>query len=279
MSGKPEKGKKEKKSKKEKLPKPSNKKMKICPNCMTEIPKKAKVCPSCAAKQKGKNPLALIIPLLLVLVIGAGVSVFVFHFPIDPPFELPFLSSEPKYADTVLGQGMELTAKQEEAMTAIFDQCGFKKITQVSKLISDASTTSYAIQDSDTGRFMTSSDPITVRVEDETKTLKSIVFQNNAIYANEEVVSQITDYYLDMAERDVYMQTVLDEVKARLDLPELAVFPSRSHWEYSEEEGDVVVVKSFVTTKDGTGAETDRPFQAKFEKGSFLSVTFLEEES
>ncbi len=89
-------------------------------------------------------------------------------------------------------------------------------------------------------------------------------------------MSQITDYYMDMAERDVYMQLALTAVKARLELPEIAVFPSRSHWTFYEEDGGVLIVESTVTTKDGTGAEVVRPFLVRFENGEFVSVTFTE---
>lgn len=286
MTDKPEKEKKEKKAKKEKkpkkekLPKPSSKKLKICPSCKAEIPKKAKACPHCAAKQKGKNPLIVILPMVLVLLAGAAVSVYMFHFPIAPPeklpFEVPFLSG-PKISETVLGQGMELTEKQEEAVTAVFAQCGFKEISRVSPYAADSATTSYAVQDVNTERFMTARDPIVVQVENENKTVQSIMFQDNVIYANEEVVSQVTDYYMDMAERDVFMEAVLEEVKARLELPEVAVFPSRNHWNFYEE-GNVLTVESTVTTKDGSGAETVRPFRARFEDGSFVSLTFTETE-
>lgn len=284
MSEKPKmekKPKKEKKAKKEKVPK--NKKIKVCPNCQAEIPKSAKVCPSCAAKQPRKLPLLLImIPLVLLLLLGAAGSLFVFHFPITPPFELPFeipFLNGPKISETPLGQGMELTAKQEEGVIAVLDQCGFKEITQVSELAADSTTTSYAVEDVNTERFMTVEDPVVVRLENETKTVQSIEFRDNIIYANEEVVSQLTDYYMDMSERDVYMEVVLREVKARLDLPEVAVFPSRSHWTFTEEEEGVLVIESTVTTKDGTGKETVRPFRARFEDGSFDSVTFLDGEN
>ena len=288
MSDKPEKEKKAKKEKKpkkakkvkEKLPKPADKKHnKICPNCKTEIPKKAKVCPSCAAKQKGLSPLVFVIPLTLVLILGAGASVFLFHFPINPPFELPFqLPTGPTYADTVLGQGMELKKKQEAAVQAILTECGFVQITQVERVAADSTTTSYAIQDANTERFMATDDPILVRLENKKKTVHSITFQSNGIYVDGAVVSPITDYYMGMETRDKYMETVIKEVKKKVDLPELAVFPSRSHWVFTEEEENVLIVESTVTTKDGTGAETVRPFRARIEKGKVVSVTFTGED-
>ena len=282
MSDKPKKEKKEKKEKKpkkQKLPKPSNKKVKVCPNCLAEIPKKAKVCPSCAAKQKGKVVL-LALPLVLLLLLGAFVSLFGFHFPVTPPFELPFdipIISGPKMSETVLGLGMELTAKQEEAVTAVLGECGFKEITKVSQVASDTETTSYAVHDVDTERFLSGTDPILVRMENESKTVQSVMFREETIYNGEEVVSQVTDYYMDMSERDIFMQEVLNKVKDRLELPEVAVFPSRSHWTFTEEEDGVLIVESYVTTKDGTGAETVRYFTARFEDASLVSLTLSEE--
>ena len=277
MSDKPKKEKKEKKPK-EKLPKPNDKKHnKICPNCKSEIPKKAKVCPSCAAKQKGMNPLIIILPVLLVLLIAAAVSIFVFHFPIDPPFELPFLSSEPKYADSVLGQSMELTEKEEAAAVEILTQCGFKTITRVTQIRSDSTSTSYAVQDTDTERFMNSRNHIVVRVDNEEKIVRAVTFGDEGIYLNGEVVAQITDFYLDMAERDKYMDAALEAVKSRLDLPEVASFPSRSHWTFTEsEDRTLLTVESTVTTKDGAGTEFTLPFQVRFEEGELASVNFLE---
>ena len=274
MSDKPKKEKKEKK--------PKNKKVKVCPNCQVEIPKSAKVCPSCAAKQKGRSPLLLVIPLLLLLLVGAAGSDFVFHYPVQPPFELPFeipFLNGPKISETPLGQGMELTAKQEEAVVAVLDQCGFKAVTQVSELTADSTTTSYAVEDVNTERFMMGEDPVVVRLENETKTVQSIAYQENTLYANEEVVSQLTDYYMDMAERDIYMEAAIREVKSQLPLPEVAVFPSRSHWTFTEKEENVLIVESTVTTKDGSGEEKVRPFRARFEDGSLVSVTFQEEET
>lgn len=282
MSDKPKKEKKEKKEKKpkkQKLPKPSNKKVKVCPNCLAEIPKKAKVCPSCAAKQKGKVVL-LVLPLVLLLLLGAFVSLFGFHFPVTPPFELPFdipIISGPKMSETVLGLGMELTAKQEEAVTAVLGECGFKEITKVSQVASDTETTSYAVHDVDTERFLSGTDPILVRMENESKTVQSVMFREETIYSGEEVVSQVTDYYMDMSERDIFMQEVLNKVKDRLELPEVAVFPSRSHWTFTEEEDGVLIVESYVTTKDGTGVETVRYFTARFEDASLVSLTLSEE--
>lgn len=285
MSDKPKKEKKakkekpakEKKAKKEKLPKPSNNKVKVCPECLAEIPKKATVCPHCSSQQKARSPLPLMLPLFLLLLLGAAFSVIGFQYPVAPPFEVPFeipFLSGPQISETPLGQGMELTAEQEEAVMVIFDQCGLKEITQVDKVGEDRTTTFYAVQDGNTSRFMDPDDPITVRIVNEDKTVRSIIYRNLPLYANDQVLDVITEHYMDMSERDVYMQIVLNEVKDRLELPEVAVFPSRPYWVFKED-GRTLTVESYVTTKDGSGGEEKRPFKAIFEKGKFQSLTFL----
>lgn len=272
---------KEKKAKKEKEPKAKKEKgikTKICPACQAEIPKKAKVCPNCQEKQKsGKKPVLVIIPLLLVLLlVGAGVSIFVFHFPIDPPFNLPFLG--PKISETVLGQGMELTKQQEEVVLTVLTECGFEEICQVDTIKKTSKSTTYAVQDTSTERFLDTDDPIMVQMRNETKTVDSIQFKDQNIYAHGRVVKPITDYYLDIAERDIYLSLTLTAVKSRLDFPETAVFPSKSKWDYTMGEDGNVTVQSTVTCRDASGKEITRAFQVLFEDGAFASMELEGEE-
>ena len=266
-----DKAKKEKPKKENKPKKEKTVKTKICPACKAEIPRKAKLCPHCAAKQPNKLPTALIgVAAVLLLVIGLGVSVFVFHFPIDPPFAIP-----KHYAETPLGQGMELTSKQEEAVNAIFAQCSIQRIVEVKPLVSDDECSTYAVNDSETVHFSDTQDAIVVELDNETKTVNSIDFQKNAVYRNGEVLAQATDFYLTGEERDVYLDQCLTAVKSRLTLPETASFPAKSAWEY-ETDGDKVTVRSTVTSKDTTGTPETRWFTAEFEGGEFVSVNIGE---
>jgi len=263
---------KEKKAKKEKAPKKEKKekKARICPNCKAEVPKKAKVCPNCQAKLKGGNRLVLILVPIVVLIAAAAVSIVVFGFPVS----LPFLSST---SDTMLGQAMELTSEQEEAVLAVLSECGFQEISEVRTVKAGSKRTSYAVSDVETERFLDAEDAIVVQLLNETKTVESITFQDHDIYANGQVVAPITDYYLGRARRDEYLVATLAAVKARLDFPETAVFPSRSSWSYTMD-GENVTVQSTVTAKDGSGKETVYPFQAQFTGDELVSLTFDKDE-
>lgn len=265
--------KKAKKPKKEKTPKKEKKekpiKTKKCPACHQDIPKKAKNCPHCAAKQK-VNPVPMILAAVLTLLLAAGVSVMVFHFPFTPPFSLPFTSKP--IAETVLGQGMELTKNQDAAVAAVLEECGFKQISEVKKVSSTERSTSYNVNDVDTIRFLDHADALIVNVNNETRAVESITYQNTNIYLNGYLIVPITNFYLDAATRDVYLSATLTAVKARLDFPETAEFPSKSNWHYTMD-GENVTVESTVTSKTTSGEMETRSFLAKFEKGSFVSIT------
>lgn len=262
--------KKEKAPKKEKPPKPP--KTKICPECQSEIPKKAKICPHCAAKQKSKFPVILVVVAAVVVILAAGfVSVFIFHFPVDPPFDLPLSAS---IADTPLAAAMELTKKEEASVTAVFEECGIREITDAKVRSANANSSVYILNDEETSLYLDTKDCIIVQMDNATKTIDSINFQDNPVYRNGQVVAQVTDFYLGTTERDEYLSLTLPAVKDKLDLPETAVFPSKSHWEYiMEDENSGVTVRSTVTTKNATGGEETRTFEAKFEKGKLISIT------
>ncbi|MBD5162711.1 MAG: hypothetical protein HDT14_12030 [Oscillibacter sp.] len=212
----------------------------------------------------------LILAVVLALLLAAGVSVMVFHFPFTPPFSLPFTSKP--ITETVLGQGMELTKKQEAAVTAVLEECGFKRISEVRHASSTEYSTFYNVNDVDTIRFLDHADTLLVKITNETKEVETITYQDMDIYLNGHLIVPITEFYLDAATRDVYLAATLTAVKARLDLPETAEFPSKSSWRYTMD-GENVTVESTVTSKTNSGEMETCSFLAKFEEGSFVSIT------
>ena len=138
-------------------------KTKICPACHAEIPAKAKLCPFCAEKQKVKSKLPLIIALaVVVLLVGAFVSMAIFEFPIALPFDVPFLSgSKP---ETLVGETMELTKEQEKEVLAGLEECGFAEIKEVDLIKFGAKSSTYAVQDIWTAQFMEKEDAAVVEI-------------------------------------------------------------------------------------------------------------------
>ena len=271
---------KEKQPKPEKAKKEKKGKVMTCPSCEMEIPKKAKICPRCgkALPKKKKSPLAFILPVLL-LVVAALVSVVVFAFPVGLPIELPFglpIKLTPKLSDTVLGEAMELTEKQEKSVLAVLESCGFEEVVAAEQLPTAGKNQAYTVQDAALERF-TEGENTVVKINGESKEVLTISFRNKEIYANGEVISQLSDHYLGQDGRDAYMDKVLEEIQGRLDLPETAVFPSRSKWEFHEE-GEQVIVQSSATAKSTSGVETQFPFEVVFENQEIVSVKMGETE-
>lgn len=270
MSGK-EKPKKEKpkKEKPVKVKKEKPVKTKVCPACKAKIPKTAKICPHCAAKlpQKGLAAIAGIVTAILLL-LGAAVSIFIFHFPIDPPFEIPKNLSE-----TQMGQVMELSAKEEEAVLAVFDECGILAVREVKRLVSNENSATFAVNDAETVNFPDTKDGIVVELDNSTKTVTSIDFQKHALYRNHTAIGKASDFYLSSVQRDHYLELCLTAVKSRLTLPETAVFPAKTAWKYTMNDKNVTV-ESTVTTKDDSGAFRTQLFTAEFEDGDFATISF-----
>ena len=269
---------KEKKPKPEKVKKEKKGKVTTCPSCEMEIPKKAKICPRCgkALPKKKKSPLAFILPVLL-LVIAALVSVVVFAFPVGLPIELPFglpIKLGPKLSDTVLGEAMELTEKQEKSIVSVLESCGFEEVVEAEELPTAGKTKAYSIMDKSLERF-TEGETAMVKVDGESKEVVSVSFRRETLYLDGEVVSQLGEHYLGMEDRDELMMAALKEVQGRLDLPETAVFPSRSKWQFHEDGGQVIVQAS-VNAKNTSGVAADTPFTVVFEGKEVVSVTLGE---
>ena len=147
------------------------------------------------------------------------------------PFELPFGAKH--ISDTVLGSGMELTEEQEEAMLPALAECGFTTISEVRKLSSNDAIATYAIQDTETIRYLDGE--VVAVVDNVSKKLKSMTYKDYDIYLNGHLITPVTEFYLNAAQRDVYLSASLDAVRARLEIPETAVFPAKSKWVYTLE--------------------------------------------
>ena len=266
---------KEKKPKPAKAPKEKKAKVITCPFCEMEIPKKAKICPRCgkALPKKKRGPMAILAP-VIVLLLAALISIVVFAFPVGLPIELPFglpIKLGPKLSDTVLGEAMELTEKQEKAAVSVLESCGFDEIVAVEELPSAGKNQAYDVRDTALERY-TDGENAVVKVSEETKEIVTVSFRGYDLYANGEVLSQLSEHYLNAEDRDELMVAALDAVKGHLDLPDTAVFPSRSKWNYTED-GERVIVSVVVKAKNTSNVETEYPFEVVFEGKEVVSVT------
>ena len=179
----------------------------------------------------------------------------------------------------MLGEAMELSKTEEKAVLAVFESCGFAEITEAKILSAGETSSSYTVHDRNTARYMEPSKSIVVELENKGKAVTSITCDGGDIYRNGEVIAPVTDFYMGLEQRDALLSVCLSAVKARLDVPESAVFPSKSGWTYTSSDDDRVTVQSTVTCKNASGQEETRPFTVEFEKGEFVSLSFQEPET
>ena len=213
--------------------------------------------------QKEKKKRGCLIPVLIVLVIFMGAGTF----------GIKQIKQNPDayQAKSMLAKELELTSDQESAMLEIFQSCGIGEITSANLFQSGEDRTSYHLFDEETAHYKGAENAIVVWVDNTSKEIQEIYFRDHDIYLNGEVVSPVTAYYVNSADRDNYRVSAQLAVKECLNYPDTAKFPAISGWKFGIEDG-IIIVQSSVTAQNALGAEGKNDFQVKFQNGTIVSL-------
>ena len=250
-----------------------------CPECGEEISEKAQSCPHCGhpmqvtipnhqrqvppTNKKGHG--CLVTVLIVLLLFGAGLS-----FGVSQMLENPEqYSSQPK--KSILAETMELDASQEADILKIFEACGIGEIVSASVFQPGENHTSYHLEDKETAAYKNLEYTIVVWIDNSSKVIESIYFHSQDIYLNGEILSPITAYYVNSADRDEYRVASQLAVKQLLNYPDTAKFPAISGWAFGIE-NDTIIVQSSVTAKNAFNMESTSTFQVKFVSGDITSL-------
>lgn len=168
---------------------------------------------------------------------------------------------------STLAKGMELTAEQEQAMLTVFEACGILDIEEVSTFQAGEQQTSYHIRDVETDSYKAMKGNIVVWVDNDTKAVTAIYFDDNDIYVDDAVVAQVSDFYVSSALRDGYRVTAQIIVKECLTYPDTAKFGNSSKWAFCVKDG-CDVAQSTVTAKNAFGVESTEQFQIMFDRAT-----------
>lgn len=207
-----------------------------------------------------KKKRGCLIPIVIILIFAGAFTFVIMQIATN---------SEQYQAKSILAKELELTTDQEAAMLDIFTQCGIGEITSASKFQSGEDHTSYHLKDEETDAYKAGT--IVIWVNNNTKAVESIHFQDYDIYLNGTVVAPITNFYVNSADRDSYRVSAQLAVNQLLNYPDTAKYPAISGWRFGIEEG-VVIVQSSVTSKNALGVEATLNFQVKFESGTIISL-------
>lgn len=232
-------------------------KLKKCKFCHSDVEKKEKVCPNCGRKIKRRR---WIFPLLILVVFCVAFNAAV---------NSGTSSSGSSTSKSILGKTMQLSTEQETAMIDIFTQCGIGEITSATEFQSGDDHTSYHLKDEETSAYK--SGTIVVWVSNASKTVESIYFHDQDIYLNGTVLAQVTDFYVNSADRDNFRVSSQLAVNQLLNYPDTAKYPAISGWAFALEDG-IVIVQSSVEAKNAFGVEESLSFQVKFENENIVSL-------
>lgn len=169
-------------------------------------------------------------------------------------------------SNSTLSKAVELTSEQEEAMLQVFENCGIGKITYAKLFQAGEERSSYYLADDEVNN-------IVVWVRNSDKVVDEIYYNDNDIYLNGAVVSQITNYYVNSQDKSNYRVTSQMAIQKLLNYPDTAKFPAISGWKFGIDNG-IVIVQSSVTAKNAFGMASTSEFQIKYSGNNIVSLIF-----
>lgn len=205
-----------------------------------------------------------LIPLLIfavvIIAIAAGIAAGVGGAP----------KQEPK---SLLAETMDLTEQQEQDLLAVFSACGILEVKEATQFKEGDGQTSYHIRDVETDSYRGMEGTIVVWLDNSTKTVNAIYFDDHDIYVDGATVAQVSSFYVSSAQRDEYRVSVQLMVKEHLNYPDTAQFGSASKWAFGVNEGGYDVIQSSVTAKNAAGVESTENFQVLIDRATGSPVS------
>lgn len=240
---------------------------KICKHCHANMPLNAIRCSQCGKKQRSSAAPVLIafliVILLLFLIVGIGVN-----------------SSGNKNSPTIssktlsLAAEMELTEQQETDMLSIFDQCGILEIKTVTRFQEGEDRTSYHIDDIETQSYRGANNTIVVWIDNETKSVQEIFFNDNDIYRDGQVIAKVSDYYISDKLRQEYRVTAQMLINQYINYPDTAKYKSAGEWKFGVQDG-FDVVQSTVEAENALKQKITENFQIKYDRKTGNPVSII----
>lgn len=170
---------------------------------------------------------------------------------------------------------MELTNEQETAVKTIFNTCGIGEITSVEVFQEGEDRTSYHLNDGETEAYKGAQMDIVVWIDNKTKAVQEIYFNDTTIYAEGTVQGNIKDYYIPGELRTTYMAAAETLVNSCLNYPDTAKYPSSSYeWRFGVHDG-LDVVQAAVKAQNAFGVPSTMQFSIKFNRATGSPVSLV----
>ena len=172
-----------------------------------------------------------------------------------------------KIVNNLLGQNMNLTQEQNQKMSEILESCGMGEITYCNEEKRNETETKYALSDKEIDYYTPLGYVAIVTIDNNTKSIKEISFNDLKVYANNKVISKVTDHYINEQLRMDYRVNIEDYIKKLLNYPKSAKFGTTSHWAFVVTSDGYDSISSEVEAKNAFGMESTLPFKILIDRG------------
>ena len=169
---------------------------------------------------------------------------------------------------SLLAETIGLTEQQERDLLEVFDACGVLEVKEVTQFKEGESQTSYHVRDVETDHYRGMDGTIVVWLDNGTKAVEAIYFDDQDIYVDGAVVAQVPSFYVSSAQCDEYRVSVQLLVKECLSHPDSAQFGSASKWAFGVNEDGYDVIQSSVTAQNAMGVESTEKFQVLIDRST-----------
>lgn len=245
---------------------------KFCQFCGERIAFNAVICPKCgrqieeieisyknikAPKKKKLSTSKLLICIFgIYIVIAAGIG-----------SSTPNKKTTQTQINTLLTQTMNLTQPQTQKISEILKACDIGEITYCNEEKRSETETKYALSDKEIDYYTPLGYVAIVTVDNNTKSIKEISFNDHKIYANNKIISKVTDHYINQQLRMDYRVNVENYITKLLNYPKSAKFGTTSHWAFVVTSDGYDSISSEVEAKNAFGMESKLPFKVLIDRG------------
>lgn len=210
-------------------------------------------------KGKPKKPFVVLSALILILLSLGTLYVIENQEPLaDKPVR-------------VFSDATSIELEQTEKALEILEQCGIEQLDLIEHdpILDKEKTKGYRLESQGVKNIFL--------YISEAGDIDRVIWSDNDLYKDGEVISRITDYTLTRNEMTNLQISCQDSIKGILKSPATAKFPGIGGWRFGKNKEEVIV-QSYVDAQNSFGANIRSDFQFKFQNGQITSLIFDGEE-
>ncbi len=200
---------------------------------------------------------------IVICIIFTIIGFIIVNLPKIPEMESTGATISEEPTPQPRGTWFEFSPEEEDAILTVFIECDINDLKSVKLFSTGEDQTSYYVSTSQVNN-------IVVWIDNDSKKVNSIYFNDYDIYLDGEVKSKITDYYMTDDQKAGFRVIAEELVTKMLVSPSTAKFAPTGDWRYGKEEG-VYIIQGYVDSQNSFSAMIRTEFQISFKDDKMTS--------